>query len=139
MTMSNTSRPSWHNIDIGVGYQAKGVFRQPTAEKPTVFVIDSSKEVNPNINTLKRTHDAEDSIKSKQTTAESSSKDQNHSKHDKKSKHKKERKEKKVKKEKKHSKKSKKDDNKTSEENNFNPLLQLFATRISDDPRNFGV
>lgn len=81
---------SWENHEVGVGYQAKGVIRQPSAQKNTEAyrIVDMSKARN-------SSSDPSDNVK-----------------------------EKKVRK---------------SEGKRFDPVLQLFATNISDTSRSLDI
>lgn len=121
---------AWKNTEIGVGYQAKGVIRQRTAEQPKIknmsvpsaptssssAVIMSTIQPAEQKNELKKRH-RDDSDKSDDGDG------------------------KKCKKEK-ESKKSKKEHKKdhhhdTKEKDSFNPLLQCLAERLSNKTRLF--
>ncbi len=114
------SGKDWHNWRVGEGYQARGVVRQRTGEteqKP-LKIIDMSKPVP--------------QVDSHEPTAESSAK----------SKVEKQKKPKKSLKSSSSSSKKYKNEksslkSKTIKSLPFNPLLQLFATRISDTTMTF--
>ena len=142
----------WHNNEVGVGYQAKGVIRQRTAqvEKHTT-IIDMSRPI---AITAVEPLDREQDRKRKSKDAERKPKK---SKKEKRQKHKKNKKEKHKQRDRSDSsdssdssssgQKRRKKDKKSGKEgrrdkaeqvvSGFNPLLQLFATRISNTTREF--
>ncbi len=116
----------WHNNVVGEGYQAKGVVRQRTAEVSSSSAskfIDLSKSTNIIV-------ESDPQIASKYDRND----DHKAAKKDKKRKHKDEKKSKKEKKDKKR-KHSKDDNDKTVGQ--FNPFLQLLASRLSNTTMHF--
>jgi sRNA-binding protein len=123
----------WHNKTVGEGYQARGVIRQRGVDVPDMKVIDYSKhEVDLNddhCHSLKKSHKHEKKAKKSNKKKAKDSKD-----HDQK------KKKKKKKAEKSHRKEGKKKSNKSSDEDTiitkeyqiFNPLLQYFVSKLSD-------
>lgn len=99
----------WHNHEVGKGYQARGVIRQPGSSN-SVNVVDLSKPIAPT---------TKDSVP-KQALDGKAKKEG------------KERKEKEVKKSERSGKHSR-----MSAKARFNPLLQLLATRLSDKTMSF--
>ncbi len=122
----------WHNTVVGQGYQAKGVVRQRTGrEHLTTNVLDLSQKES-----KKRSIEVEDKDNKKKPKE---SKEKKERKDKDKKKEKKNKKEKKHKKSDKHgeshdSKKKSPSHNQTSTQNveMFNPLLQVFLSRLAD-------
>lgn len=105
----------WHNVEVGQGYQARGVVRQPGSQPTSqVKLLDLSKPqqsttVNTSQSATSSAHDAKD--KKKKEKHKSASR---------------------------HHKSSKKKDKKAKKASfHFNPLLQLLATRLSDKTLSF--
>lgn len=150
----------WHNTEIGSGYQAKFVVRQPGMNSGGMKIVDMTGHIvtgitNPvkddkNLNLLKRDYN-DDNPNTHQNDVDISRKKEKHSKG-----HKTEKKEKKQKKQKndKHTKdrhtKTKQEDDLSMSTNDdedsyervkdqlsyvspYNPLLQLFVSKLSDD------
>ena len=169
---------AWHNTEVGKGYQARGVFRQPgvaASAAPTPTPTEGPKNIGMVKLASSRTADAvvkESSTHSVDTRKEKRSKSSRHDesddsdRHDKRHKssshkinhgsshHKSQKKNRKESKESKHHRREKnsherhKHDrhgnnseppkvHKDKTASNFNPLLQLFATRICDNPNRF--
>ena len=107
---------SWHNNEIGQGYQAKGVVRQNVGGKPTMKIIDMTVKADNDNGNGNGNGNADDKKKHKASKS-----------HKKEKKHKKEKshKEKKDKKHKKHSKH--KEDKGDKDKDQFNPLLQILG------------
>ena len=160
----------WHNTEIGSGYQAKFVVRQPGKSNEEMKIVDMrgpvasevqnlSKVAHDNKNNpLKREHDDDDDSNDtndsyKHKSTEKSRKNEIHSKDNKKDKKQKKEKKEKKQKESKH-KKSKRsrshsvssnDDDDSSKGRQardglsthsvsaYNPLMQLFVSKLSDD------
>jgi hypothetical protein len=107
----------WHNNEVGGGYAAPGVVRQRQAGGDTGKIVDMTKPV------VAVPTDSESSKKQKK---ESSAEERR----EKSDRHKKKRK------------KNKDDSSRRSRATDspgFNPLLQLFASQISDTTRHFSV
>eukprot|EP01035_Chromulina_nebulosa_P020609 gene20609-26721_t len=119
----------WHNNEIGRGYQAKGVIRQPGQLNTSIVnIIDKTKLVN--IKSDKNTNNDDDSSDTNHIHHKK------HKKNIKKSKNSKDKKKDK-RKDKKKDKKKEKDKSNTNDLQDFNPILQFFASRISDSTREF--
>eukprot|EP01041_Mallomonas_annulata_P009956 gene9956-20700_t len=113
----------WHNKEVGTGYQAKGVVRQRSAQPNEFKIVDLSCNVD---KAEKRKHtEIHDNIVESDKKAKKSHND----KDSKKKKHKKDKKTDK--------KKDKKSKEHKRERNDFNPLLQLLVTRLSNKTRSF--
>ena len=141
---------SWHNNEIGQGYQAKGVIRQNHGANQPIKVIDMSVNVNSS-GSKKRLHD--NSSNNDDENNENDDDDNDHKKHKSKS-HKKHKKEK-SKKDRKKEKEGENNNDKYDKRCNFNPLLQILgmiiqyfynknftviiiiATRLSNTTRHF--
>ena len=107
----------WHNVEVGQGYQARGVVRQPTAAPAAgMKIVDYSKPDHVVVN-----NNTESSHNHKKPSTEIKS----HS----------------DKKDKKKDKKKKVSKSKSSSKSSFkfNPLLQLLATRLSDKTMSFST
>jgi len=124
---------SWHNNEIGQGYQAKGVVRQKHhGDNLPMKVIDMSVSVssNSNSNSKKRLYDNDDDDNNEEddNNKKKKHKSKSHKKQSKKEKSKKHSKKHKKEKSKKGHKKEKGDHNdKDDNRCNFNPLLQLLG------------
>lgn len=106
----------WHNVEVGQGYQARGVIRQRTAPSTDLKIVDMSKASVPALISNKNDEDV-----TKDDKKDKKKKDKKKTSHHKSSKDKKHKKEDKAK--------------KTSFR--FNPLLQLLASRLSDKTLSF--
>ena len=122
---------------MGKGYQARGVIRQPAAKSSESIINMSSAAVKPEIEIEKKISDSSVEIEK-----ESKSKKRRHDDRHKKSKNhkmdkkiKKEKKEHRPKEHRKHKHSHREDDYECKVA--FNPLLQIFATRISNKTRSF--
>lgn len=113
-----SSSSSWRNTEVGKGYQAKGVIRQPGVENVAVFIKNMSVPAQESLSSQEgqgtpKDHKKEEK-KSKKHKKEKSRKASKHSKH--KSSH------------------SLRDNDRSSNSLvGFNPLLQLLASRLSDN------
>jgi negative regulator of genetic competence, sporulation and motility len=123
-------REEWSNWNVGEGYQAKGVIRQKNASS-------SNKIVDMTVAPASFEGSNKDSDDEKRKQAESrSASDRDHGKKDKKEK--KEKKDKKPSSKEKKRKRDKDDEgSRKSTKSCFNPLLQFFATRLSDTTLSF--
>ena len=125
----------WHNTEVGHGYQAKGVYRQPSHSVVSTKIIDM-RGPSSNLVSVGRKHDREN----KKHENTKSSKDHGDKK-------KKSKAEKKLKKSKKKKSKKEEDDEASDDSeldnsiksddinslNSYNPLLQLFMSKFNDD------
>ena len=112
----------WHNTDVGSGYQAKGVYRQPSANVNPTKIVDMSRPVESN---EQRKH-SRDHENTKENSHKISKKKK--SKPEKKSKKKKSKKESVD-----HSESENSEDDHIDQISSYNPLLQLFISKISED------
>ena len=115
----------WHNIEVGKGYQARGVVRQPgsapsTAPQP-MKVLDFSKPVVQEASSEPRSEKGREGGEGERKSEKKAKKYSSSHKSSKK--------------EKKHKKSS--SSSSSSKSHKFNPLLQLLATRLSDKTLTF--
>ena len=121
---------AWKNTEIGVGYQAKGVIRQRTAEQPKIKNMSVAPAAAPTSSSaapLSAIQPAEKKNEVKKRHRDDSDNTDDDGK-----------KRKKDKESKKSKKEHKKDHHRdTREKDSFNPLLQCLAERLSNKTRLF--
>mmetsp|Transcript_31897 Transcript_31897/g.32517 ORF Transcript_31897/g.32517 Transcript_31897/m.32517 type:complete len:152 (+) Transcript_31897:132-587(+) len=133
----------WHNHDVGKGYQARGVVRQPGVQASHAKLIDFRPDLSTKLEVNPSQEDDENGCSRKRKCESTNAHKVTDSGNDSIIHRKKQKKEKKAEKskKKKHKKMKQKKHKEVIESERelitFNPLLQLLATRLSNKTRSF--